>query len=133
MRSIKRFTVLALLILSDVPSDPDTRKNRCGTIRSNFYEPQILFANPAGISFREHRFVLFSSQFMFTGVTDNNLHNYFWGYIEPVSPYGVLGFRSSHFVSQLLKQNTFALLYGRSFFASRLESRNEYQSAPPGL
>ncbi|MBN2030857.1 caspase family protein [bacterium] len=106
--------LLQFLILSAYAQEPMWQN--C----SNFYEPQILFSNPAGISFREHRLTLFSSQFLFTGVSDNNFHNYYLGHIEPIRSNGALGIRTSHFTSHLFKQNTFTLLYGHSFIDRRL-------------
>ena len=120
MRSTVRNSVWILLVLSHIRIPAGYTQEPLWHNCSNFYEPHILFSNPAGISFREHRLTLFSSQFLLTGVSDNNLHNYYLGHIEPVGPDGALGIRSSHFTSHMFKQNTFTLLYGRSLIRSRL-------------
>ncbi|MBN1351843.1 caspase family protein [candidate division KSB1 bacterium] len=87
---------------------------------SNFYEPQIIFVNPAGISFRESRQALLSSQMLYTGLANDNLYNHHLGYVEPLQSIGVFGLRGSFFTSHLLKNNTFSLLYSRSLIQSRL-------------
>ncbi len=120
MRSTKQNRLLILFILSQLPILSAYGQEPLWENCSNFNEPHILFSNPAGISFREHRLSLFSSQFLFTGVTDNNLHNYYIGHIEPVKSVGALGLRTSHFTSHLSKRNTFTLLYSHSFINSRL-------------
>jgi hypothetical protein len=87
---------------------------------SNFYEPQIMFTNPAGLAFQEHRQAIFSSQLLYTGLSDDNLYNHYLGYIEPIKKIGVFGLRSSHFNSLMLNQNYFSLLYGKTVINSKL-------------
>ena len=86
---------------------------------SNFYEPQIIFSNPAGIAFKENRQVLLSSQLLYTGLDNDNLSNYYLGYIEPLNSFGTFGFRGMYFNSNILKQGAFSLLYNKLFFGSK--------------
>lgn len=87
---------------------------------SNFYEPQIIFINPAGLSFQEYRKAIFSCQFLYTGLANDKLSNHYLGYVEPIKNIGVFGVRGSYFNSQLLNQGTFSLLYSRSLSKSKL-------------
>jgi hypothetical protein len=87
---------------------------------SNFYEPQIIFSNPAGIAFKVNRQVNLSSQLLYTGLDNDNLSNHYLGYSEPLGDYGVLGFRGLYFNSHILKQGSFSLLYSKFLIDSRL-------------
>ena len=87
---------------------------------SNFYEPQIIFSNPAGIAFKQNRQITLSSQLLYTGLDNDNLSNHYLGYSEPLGDYGVLGFRGLYFNSHILKQGSFSLLYSKFLIDSRL-------------
>ncbi|MCI0494072.1 caspase family protein [candidate division KSB1 bacterium] len=87
---------------------------------SNFYEPQIIFSNPAGLSFQAHRQAIFSSQLLYTGLANDKLYNHYLGYVELIHDIGVFGVRGSYFNSLLLNQGTFSLLFSRSFLQSKI-------------
>jgi hypothetical protein len=89
---------------------------------SNFYEPQIIFSNPAGIGFTANRQITLSSQLLYTGLENDNLSNYYLGYSEPLGNAGVLGFRGLYFRSHILKQGSFSLLYSRFLVGSQLSA-----------
>jgi len=87
---------------------------------SNFYEPHIIFSNPAGIAFRQYRQAVLASQLLYTGLDNDNLSNHYLGYVEPIRGIGVFGLRGRYFRSHILKQGAFSLLYSRFLVESRL-------------
>jgi len=87
---------------------------------SNYFQPQILFTNPAGTGFWQSRQVVLSSQLLFTGLANDKLYNHYLGYAEPLAGFGVLGVRGSFFRSNLLNDNNFSLFYARSLVNHQL-------------
>ena len=119
MTLMKKMVFLCFAVMTIFISLPAFPQEALWHNCSNLYEPQILFANPAGLSFQSNRLTIFSSQFLYTGVSDDNLHNYYFAHMEPVRSFGVLGFRSQHFTSRLLNRHTFSLLFGRTIINSK--------------
>lgn len=117
MKTSTLFTFAILMIISvhQLPAQEYVRYSI-----SNFYEPQIIFINPAGLSYYEYRQAIFSSQFLYAGLANDKLSNHYMGYIEPIKKNGVFGVRGSYFNSQLLNQGTFSLLYSRLLIKSKL-------------
>jgi len=117
MKKVVLFTSTILLILEAFQGNA---QEYVWYSSSNFYEPQIIFTNPAGLSFQEHRQAIFSSQLLYTGLANDKLYNHYLGYIEPIKTIGAFGLRGSHFNSFILNQNNFSLLYGRFLINSKL-------------
>jgi len=120
MKSLKKVYLYSFAVLAVCVNRPAFSQEALWHNCSNLYEPRILFANPAGFAVQPNRLTIFSSQFLYTGVSGDNLHNYYFGHMEPIPSFGVLGFRSRHFTSRLLNQHTFSLLYGRTVIHSKL-------------
>lgn len=117
MKKINLFTSIFIIVILAFQT---TAQDYTWHSTSNPHEPQIIFTNPAGIAFQEHRQAILSSQLLYAGLANDKLSNHYLGYIEPIGGIGVFGFRGSYFNSHILKQNNFSLLYSRALINSRL-------------
>ena len=82
MKPLKTRNSLAVLVFTLIISMPGFSQEALWHNCSNLYEPQILFANPAGFLLQENRLTIFTSQFLFTGVSDGNRNNYYFGHTQ---------------------------------------------------
>ena len=117
---MKRLVLLNLLIFATIFTYRSHAQEYAWYSSSNYYEPHIIFSNPAGISLRASREGVFSSQLLFAGLGNDKLYNYYLGYSEPIGGFGVIAVRGFIFNSFLTNQSAFSVLYSKSFLDSRL-------------
>ena len=87
---------------------------------SYYYNPDIIFTNPAGIAFSHRIQGSIGTQLLWPGLSGDNLTNSYSGLIFPSDSNNTLGLRCNLFNSNLSRQGNVSFLIGRTFSNEKL-------------
>ena len=83
---------------------------------ANFKAPDIIFNNPAPISFIDNPFATIGIQLLHSGFSENSMRNNYLAYAHPITSTTALGLRLEYFSSDIFSSGNYSLFISQEIF-----------------
>jgi hypothetical protein len=115
MKSMKSFLITILFLAKVIFAQSTLFLNT-----SNYLSPDVIFFNPAGISFNNNIQFSLGTQLLWTGISEDNLRMDYLSYSHPLNYDMALGFKGQYFSSTIFNRGIFSLVYSSKIYEDKI-------------